>query len=177
MTGKLSAGKSRKLLPGFCSILGTIFFIVVIAAFLPVTLPKLLGYQAYEIVSGSMEPEIPVGSAVYVKSADPEMVSEGEIIVFWKGDSVITHRVLENVHAKREFITKGDANSAEDMAPVPYGDLLGSVKLHIPVLGSVMALLSGGRGKIYAALMVVWGVMLHILAAILKAPGERKSHE
>lgn len=175
MTGKLSAGKSRKLLPGLCSMLGTLFLAAVIAAFLPVTVPKLFGYQVYEVISGSMEPEIPVGSAVYVKAAEPEMVSEGEIIAFWRRDSVITHRVVENHQSDGEFITKGDANSQEDMTPVPYGDLLGSVELHVPVLGTVMAILVGGTGKIYAALFAVWGVMLHIMAAILKAPRERKN--
>ena len=49
------------------------------------------------------------------------------------------------------------------------------MKLHIPVLGTVMAILAGGTGKIYAALLAVWGVMLHILAGILKASGERKN--
>ena len=174
MTGKLSAGKSRRLLPGLCSVLGTIFLAIVIAAFLPVTVPKLFGYQVYEVISGSMEPEIPVGSAVYVKATEPEQISEGEIIAFWRRDSVITHRVVENHQTEGEFITKGDANIQEDMTPVPYGDLLGSVKLHIPVLGSIMAMLVGGTGKIYAAFLAVWGVILHIMAAILKMPGERK---
>lgn len=175
MTGKLLAGKSRKLLPGLCSMLGTLLILAVIAAFLPLTVPRLLGYEVYEVISGSMEPEIPVGSVIYVKAAEPEMISEGDIIAFWRRDSVITHRVVENHQSDGEFITKGDANSQEDMTPVPYGDLLGRVKLHIPVLGTVMAILAGGTGKIYAALLAVWGVMLHILAGILKASGERKN--
>lgn len=172
MTGKRLAGNSRQLLPCLCSILGTLFLLIVIVAFLPVTVPRLFGYEAYEVISGSMEPEIPVGSAVYVKAVQPETVTEGEILAFRRGDSVITHRAMENRDAQREFITKGDANSGEDMAPVPYEDLIGRVGFHIPALGSVMALLAGGMGKIYAAFLVVWGVMLHSLAAILKASGE-----
>ena len=156
MTGKLLAGKSRKLLPGLCSMLGTLLILAVIAAFLPLTVPQLLGYEVYEVISGSMEPEIPVGSVIYVKAAEPEMISE-------------------NHQSDGEFITKGDANSQEDMTPVPYGDLFGRVKLHIPVLGTVMAILAGGTGKIYAALLAVWGVMHHRLAGILKASGERKN--
>ena len=82
MTGKLLAGKSRKLLPGLCSMLGTLLILAVIAAFLPLTVPRLLGYEVYEVISGSMEPEIPVGSVIYVKAAEPEMISGGDIIAF-----------------------------------------------------------------------------------------------
>ena len=44
--------------------------LVVIAALLLV--PKLLGYTQYAVISGSMEPNIPVGSIVYDKEVEPE---------------------------------------------------------------------------------------------------------
>lgn len=172
MTEKLSAGKCRKLLPGLCNIAGTLLLIIVIAAFLPVTIPRLLGYEIYEVISGSMEPTIPTGSVIYVKTAEPENISEGEIITFFKNDSIITHRVLTNRRSEKEFITGGDANHITDLTPVPYEDLIGRVTFHIPVLGFAMTLFTGKTGKIYAALLVVWGVLLHILSAILKIQEE-----
>ena len=53
-----SAKKGGKWFPPLCSVLGTLILVGVIAVFLPLTLPKLLGYEVYEVVSGSMEPEI-----------------------------------------------------------------------------------------------------------------------
>lgn len=172
MTDRSLAGKSRKLLPGLCSVLGTLILACVILAFLPITVPRFAGYEIYEVISGSMEPEIPVGSAVYVKPEKPEDIAEGEIVAFWSGDSVVTHRVVENRKEAREFVTKGDANTREDMVPVLYDSLIGEVKLHIPMAGIMMAGLSGMTGKICAAFAVIWGILLHILSGILQTGGE-----
>ena len=54
-----SGRKGRKILPALCSMSGTLILISVIAVCIPITLPKLLGYGVYNVVSGSMEPESP----------------------------------------------------------------------------------------------------------------------
>lgn len=164
----VSDGKGGKLFPALCSICGTLILLWVIAAFVPLTVPRLLGYEAYEVISGSMEPEIPVGSILYVEQAEPEEVEAGDVIAFMKEGSVITHRVEENRYVEGEFITKGDANSGEDLAPVAYENLVGKAVWHFPVLGRVMSLMSGTTGKIYAALFAACGVMFHMLAGILR---------
>lgn len=174
-SGNSGAGKSKNLLPGLCSILGTVILAGVILAFLPLTAPRLLGYGIYEVVSGSMEPEIPVGSVIYVKAADPEEIGEGEIIAFWRNDSVITHRVLENHHPEKEFITKGDANAGEDLAPIPYHDLIGKVGFHLPVLGSMMTLLASTAGKLYAAFFAVCGLLFYLLGGYMRTLEERNN--
>ena len=56
--------KGGGILPAVCNILGTLILFSVILLCIPVTLPKLFGYQIYDVVSGSMEPEIPVGSVI-----------------------------------------------------------------------------------------------------------------
>ena len=75
--GKLPSGQpSRKkgggIIPALCNIAGTCMLLAVIAASLAVTVPRFLGYDIYEVVSGSMEPEIPVHSVIYVEEAAPE---------------------------------------------------------------------------------------------------------
>ena len=69
--GKLPPGQpSRKkgggFIPALCNIAGTCMLLAVIAASLAVTVPRFMGYGVYEVVSGSMEPEIPVHSVIYV---------------------------------------------------------------------------------------------------------------
>ena len=172
-SGKLSTGKRRSLLPGLCSIIGSVILVAIILAFFPLTVPRLMGYEIYEVVSGSMEPEIPVGSVIYVKSAKPEEIEKEDIIAFQRGDSVITHRVVENRFVEGEYITKGDANEGEDMTPIPYDSLIGRVTWHIPVLGTVMSLMAGTMGKFYAAILAACGVMFHMLAGSMRAAKDR----
>lgn len=158
----------RKVFPALCSVLGTLILLGVIAAFVPLTVPRFMGYEIYEVVSGSMEPEIPVGSVIYVKEAAPETIEPGDVIAFYKGGQTITHRVEENHYVEGEFITKGDANSKEDVEPVAYNDLVGKVERHIPALGILLTLLAGHTGKLYAVVLAGCGVMFHMLAAILR---------
>ncbi len=170
-----SSGKrSRKRFPALCRFIGTFILIAIILAFLPLTLPRAVGWEVYEVVSGSMEPAIPVGSAIYVKAASPEEIETGDIIAFQKNGSVITHRVAQNHPEEKEFITKGDANRTEDMTPTPYGSLIGKEIFHIPYAGVLMTVLSGTAGKIYAVLFAVGGVLLRMLGGILEKQGGEK---
>ena len=45
-----------------CSVLGTLLLIIIVAAYLPITIPRAFGYEIYTVISGSMEPAIPTGS-------------------------------------------------------------------------------------------------------------------
>jgi len=153
-----------------CSTVGTILLVLIILMFVPLTVPKLLGYQPYTVVSGSMEPAIATGSLVYVRDVEPEAVVAKDVIAYYGGrdrDSVITHRVVENNVSDREFITKGDANSANDVTPVPYHNLLGRVEVTIPSLGYVAQLLTIREGKLTMIGMIGVAMVLSLIAAKL----------
>ena len=160
--------KGGTFVPALCSVFGTLILLGVIAVFLPLTIPRFMGYEIYEVVSGSMEPEIPVGSILYVEATPPEEIEPGDVIAFMKDGSVVTHRVEEIRYVEGEFITKGDANIEEDMIPVEYQSLIGKSVFHVPMLGTLMSLLASGTGKLYAAAFAACGVMFHMLAGILK---------
>lgn len=160
--------KGGNLIPALCNLFGILILLAAIAACLPLTVPKLMGYEIYNVISGSMEPEIPVGSVIYVAAAAPEEISGDDIIAFWSGDSVVTHRVMENRLVEGEFVTKGDANEAEDMNTVPYENLIGRVTYHIPMLGDLMVIVTGTVGKIYVLCFAACGVMLNMLASRLR---------
>lgn len=167
--GKNSQHRRRGgLLPGICSALSVILLITVVGICIPMTVPRLFGYEAYTVVSGSMEPAIPVGSAIYLETAVPEDIVAGEVIAFYNGRAVVTHRVVENRTVSGEFITKGDANTENDMEPVPYAALIGKMAVSVPFLGSVMAVCSGNMGKAYLAGGVAGALLLQVLAGILK---------
>ena len=160
--------KGGRFAPALCNILGTLILTAVIAGLLPVTVPRLLGYEIYNVVSGSMEPEIPVGSVVYVKAAEPAEIQAEDVIAFQRDGDTVTHRVVRNLRIEGTFVTKGDANAAEDLDEIPYAALIGRVEAHVPVLGNLMALYTSFLGKLYMLIFAACGAMLNLLAARMR---------
>lgn len=144
--------------------------IVMIVLGLIVAVPHLLGYEQYVVVSGSMEPAIPVGSLVMAKPAEPAELQVGDVIVFYTDrhvDTPVTHRVVENRVEDREVITKGDANAANDLSPVLYENIDGKVVRHIPRIGMVVGLFGTVMGKISALMIIVAGYLLTLVGSNL----------
>ncbi len=154
-----------------CSGLGIFLLLAVILLCLPLTLPKAFGYQMYHVISGSMEPEIPVGSLLYVRPMEPEQVENGDIIAFYGAegeDAIVTHRVLENRTLMGEFVTKGDANQTADMRPVPYADMIGQVSITIPGAGVAYAFFVSAPGRAAAVAAVAVALLLQAAAACME---------
>lgn len=66
----MSSGKKKKrgsVGRRILSAAGTTMIVIVVLLCCLLTLPKVFGYQMYHVLSGSMEPEIPVGSLIYVR--------------------------------------------------------------------------------------------------------------
>ncbi|MDO5141280.1 MAG: signal peptidase I [Eubacteriales bacterium] len=111
--------------------------------------PSFAGYSLFTVMTGSMEPELPVGSLVAVKKCEPSEINAGDIISFYSRDpsisgSVNTHRVLEtrNENGQYQFMTKGDANAAPDK-DITYGqDVIGKVVFRSVSLGKIIHLTS-----------------------------------
>ena len=138
--------------------IGNILMVLVLFACLSLVIPKIAGYDAYVVVSGSMEPAIPVRSIVYSKKVDPATLQTGDVIVFVdpaRGTTPITHRVVSNDTTVGTIITKGDANEHEDVNPATYDNVVGKVGWHIPRVGFVAAMLTSTLGKIAACLLLV----------------------
>ena len=163
--------KGRRVVPALCSLFGTVILLGVILFCLPVTVARIRGHEVYSVVSGSMEPAIPVGSVLFVEPAAPETVEEGDVIAFRSGGSVVSHRVVRNRVVEGEFITKGDANREEDMNPVKYSELVGVVARHYPVMGHLLFLYTSSVGKVYMVCLAACGAMLNILAGRLRNRG------
>ena len=158
----------RIILPALCNMVGTVIILAVIALLLPSTVSRFLGYEVFNVVSGSMEPAIPVGSMVFVKGVDWQEIVPGDVIAFGSDGTVVTHRVVESHMFEQEFITKGDANENEDMTAVAYTDLIGRVERHVPYLGEITALLAEPIGKIYLFTFLLCGVLFNVLAGRLR---------
>jgi signal peptidase I len=94
-----------KLIPALCNIVGTVLFAAVLLLTLPLAAPRLLGYDVFDVLSGSMEPELPVGSAVYVRAVEPTEVDVDEVIAFYNSEgNVVVHRVVTTHVSDYDFI-------------------------------------------------------------------------
>ena len=68
---------------GLLKIIWVIFVILLVG----LSFPQIYGMKCYSVMSGSMSPDLPVGSAIYVKEKEPERK---------RGDHYIYHRTREN---------------------------------------------------------------------------------
>ena len=155
-----------------CSIAGTILILSVIVLCSLLVLPEMFGYHMYHVLSGSMEPKMPVGSLIYVQEGTPEEVEAEDIIAFYSSledSGIITHRVVENKIVTGTFKTKGDANEKEDPMPVPYDNYIGKVVFIIPWLGKVLTCMTSLYGKAAAAGVVLLGALLNFTGAKLSS--------
>ena len=115
----------------------TVVVFVVIFAVLLIGV-RLFGVQVYSVISGSMEPEYPVGSLIYVKEVDPSEIKVDDVITYvLPSETPSTHRVVRIDEENQLFYTKGDANETEDGAPVHFKNLIGTPVFKIPYLGYV----------------------------------------
>jgi len=116
--------------------------------------PQLAGRQFYVVVSGSMEPLISPGDLLVVKKAAPAGLKQGDIITFVdpaNPERVVSHRIKEAVGDS--FITRGDANNADDPEPVPAKNILGKVEYVVPYAGYVLDFVQTPRGLIILILI------------------------
>jgi len=122
-------------------------FLALIAVLLVVSVFPITGnFKIMIVQSGSMQPEIKMGSIVAVKphstSSGQADYKIGDVITFQiaKNKEPITHRIydIKVVGGEPRYITKGDANNAPDQREVSQREIIGKVLFNIPYLGYVV---------------------------------------
>lgn len=157
------------------SIVSTVLVVLMVlcAAFLMGS--RLLGYQCYTVISGSMEPTYSTGDLIYVKEVDLNTVKVGDPITFVLNEDLVvaTHRVVRIDYVNKHFYTQGDANDIEDQDPVHFNNVIGVPQFSVPKLGYVSDFVQNPPGM-YITLGV--GIVL-ILAVFLPDMLGKKSEE
>lgn len=144
---------------GITAILVGIIVILLFVFFIP----QCLGYQPYNIQTGSMEPKFPVGSMIYVKSTPLEDLKVGDIVTFRtspEGGWIVTHRISQIDKETAVIVTKGDANNTED-GSILYSSIIGrAANFAIPFLGGMVTQYQSGNGKMFTVIgiMVLLGI-------------------
>ncbi len=114
-------------------------FIVLVALLLIVSVLPITGnYKVMTVISGSMAPEIKMGSVVIVKPVADYKI--GDVITFGpysKTKAPTSHRIydIKIEGGNPVYITKGDVNNAPDAREIKKSDILGRVLLSVPFVG------------------------------------------
>ena len=144
---------------------------------------RVLGYQVFTVLSGSMEPVYHTGSLIYVKDVDYRDLGAGDVITFMLNeDTVATHRIVGVVPDEEDpsvvrYRTKGDANDAEDGSLVHYKNVIGSPVFTIPYLGYVANYIQNPPGTYIAISAGAVLMILVFLPDLLSSDEEEKKTE
>lgn len=117
---------------------------------------RVCGIQLYSVLTGSMEPELPVGSICLIdrRYSFSELIP-GDIITFrLSDDSVVTHRAVRIIGDT--VYTRGDANNAEDSSPVTEEGYIGKCILSLPKTGYIVRFIRSRIGLPLLAALIVF---------------------
>ena len=106
------------------------------------------GLRPLVVKSGSMEPTIPTGGMVLVRTIPAADIQVGDVVAVERPDRTrVTHRVTGIVleGATGQLTLKGDANEDPDPLPVSVTSA-GKLVLSVPSIGRVSAFLASAKG-------------------------------
>lgn len=154
-----------------CNVLSTVILAVLLILALLFIVPMILGYTELAVLSGSMEPNIHVGSIVYVdKSVKGEDLEVGDVVTYsLSSGTYVTHRVMSLDDDAGVMVTQGDANSAPD-GEIEYSRVVGRVKFHLPYLGYISTNIRTSKGILTITALVVVIILLNFLPTLVKSP-------
>lgn len=140
--------RAGKIIKGALGALSSLALVVVLVYcvcmwLFPQQVTDLVGFRFYTIATGSMEPTIPTGSMVLVKSLAPgEEPAVGSIVTFRAdrlGDSIVLTHYLRDIQVEEDgqvrYVTRGENSQRDDDYATHREDLLGTYVFHVPFLG------------------------------------------
>lgn len=158
------------------SVASTVLVVLVVLCAVFLMGSRVMGYQVYTVISGSMEPNFRVGDLLYVKEVPAGEIRVGDAITFVQNEQLVvaTHRVVRIDAEKQLFYTKGDANEIEDGPPVHFRNLIGRAEFSIPLLGYVSDFVQNPPGMY---ITIAAGAVLIILVFLPDMLQKKKPQE
>ena len=96
-------------------------------------------YYLSSIASDSMYPALRRGDGIIIKKLTDEEkdhLKEGDIIAFYDNGVIVTHRIIKiDKRLEAQYVTKGDNNNTKDITKQKKDDIIGIVKIRIPLIG------------------------------------------
>jgi signal peptidase len=127
-----------------------LFGLVLLLALITIVVPKVAGATPLTILTISMEPKLPPGTLIVVKSEPLKDIRIGDVMTYQirSGDpAVISHRVIAINHSSTgglTFVTKGDNNSVADPVVIEK-QVRGVLWYSVPYIGWVSSAVNGSQ--------------------------------
>lgn len=155
------------------TIISTILFIVlpiIVLTFLTSRTNLFFNIRSFVVLSGSMQPALPVGSMVY---AIPQTEYQKNDIITFKTKSAdnITHRIVKinQKNNQTTFTTQGDANNTTDQTPVAKEQIIGKVVIYVPYVG---LLANSLKTPMYFVVLIILPSFIFIAIELLAIKNE-----
>ena len=116
--------------------------------------PDFFGFSSAVVISGSMSGSIEVNDMIVIHEQSSYAV--GDVVTFERNGNLITHRIVGE--SENGFVTKGDANNAEDADALREENIVGRVVLVIPRVGRAIELLRtplGMTALVFAGFLLI----------------------
>jgi signal peptidase I len=157
--------------------------LVVIAGLTAISIINIPGnYKLYTVETGSMEPNVKIGSIVVVRPEPKYKINE--IVTFKDSNPHIptTHRIVEIKEYKDQVIytTKGDANKSIDLRTLSKKMILGKVIISLPYVGYPIDFIKTKNGLlviVVIAVIIIYNELINVKkesARLIKTRKERK---
>lgn len=150
-------------------IIGVLFgslFIISMLTFILTGSDSIFGYTVRIVISGSMEPTIPVYTVNIVKKCSISDIKKGDIILYnYKSD--IIHRVID-INTDGSLITQGDANEVPDEISVSADMFIGKVTKTLYWTRHILTLVKGGSRRAIQIGIIICIMFLYLLYIVIK---------
>ncbi len=122
-----------------------------------------------------MEPDLHVGSVLVVFPVEYDEIAIGDDITYVRDESLtlVTHRVVEKNPEKKTLTTQGIANNTRDK-PVSYDNVLGKVRMSIPLIGYFKIWLSTPTGIIIMITVLIALIISVLLIRVIFFPPKKE---
>ncbi len=126
-----------------------VLLLLTVATFVSSRTPLFGQFRSMVVLTGSMEPVLPVGSIVYITK---QIAYDNKDVITFQNNAGqnVTHRIVDIAFTDEGtvYTTKGDANERADTALVPNANVTGKVFFTLPFIGKVINFLNRPEGFI-----------------------------
>ena len=140
----------------------------------------IAGHSMFRVVTGSMEPTMPIGSLLISQETEIEKIAQGDIVCFHTKEKaiygeIVTHRVVGKMYGQDGTLfleTRGDANAVTDGHLVSAENLIGKVIWYSGgknIISKIASILTTGQGFFSLVLMPILIVAVLIMRDSVKS--------
>ncbi|NLC39473.1 MAG: signal peptidase I [Clostridiaceae bacterium] len=129
----------------------------------PDRVPDFFGLKLFIVETDSMQPTFCGGDLVVTRSVDPAQLVVGDIISYKVDSAVVTHRIEEIIDDgnKLSFVTRGDANKANDGDPFAADQVESIYIFRIGKIGNLAMFIRTPVGMLIFVGIPVFGFIIY----------------